>query len=83
MQKVDFQLFLTDNLYSTEKVLQIFESFQTIAELVLLFLTSVESIELYRRRHGQVSVLHYMWHHQIYSCVCSYTVFLTLCRAYE
>lgn len=35
-------------------MLQIFDSFQSIAEMVLLFLTSVESIELYRRKHGQV-----------------------------
>ena len=46
---------ISDNLYNKEKVLEIFESFQSIAEMVLLFLTSVESIELYRRKHGQVS----------------------------
>ena len=46
---------ISDNLYNKEKVLEIFESFQSIAEMVLLFLTSVESIELYRRNHGQVS----------------------------
>ena len=50
-----FFFLISDNLYNKEKVLEIFESFQSIAEMVLLFLTSVESIELYRRKHGQVS----------------------------
>ena len=46
---------LSDNLYSPQKVLDLFECFQSDAHLALLFLKSLESIELYVRKETESS----------------------------
>lgn len=49
---------LSDNIYEVKKVNELFRSFETAAKLVLIFLMSVERIELYRRpREGPLELV--------------------------
>lgn len=46
---------LSDTIYTKEKMIGLFKCFQTDAQLILLFLKRLESIELYVRHEGDIS----------------------------
>ncbi|XP_046556548.1 sacsin-like [Haliotis rubra] len=47
---------LSDNLYTEKKVMDLFQAFKAEASITLLFLKSIEKIQLYRRLGGKTEI---------------------------